>query len=249
MAVVRCQPAPQSLTEETMTDDTPKQETGHRNDDTPETAAENDADVPRLFYEERDGKYHALLPSGKRPEIRPVRPPGKLRDIMAAHPRPQVPLVEIQPEGVSIAQRFPNPKDPTYLARELQWRKKYMMAMMMRCLFDGLVVPEDDEWAWLLVMEEVPVPQDGPERVRLYAQEKHPEFWDQEKPDEAASFVAAVQQITMPSEAGIAIARLRFRPDVAEDTVGESEVAAGGIPGQPRGGRIEGGQGIQPDAE
>ena len=232
-----------------MTDDTPKRESGGDAAMTPETAAENDADVPRLFYEERDGKYYVLLPSGKRPEIRPVQPSGKLRDIMAAHSRPQVPMVEIQPEGVSIAQRFPNPKDPAYLARLLQWRKDYMTAMMMRCLFDGLVVPEDDEWAWLLVMTEVPVPQDGPERVRLYAQEKHPEFWDQEKPGEAATFVAAVQQITMPSEAGIAIARLRFRLDVAEDAIGESEASAGGIPGQPGDGRIEDGQGIQPDAE
>jgi len=228
-----------------MTDNAPKQEAERRSDATPETA---NADTPQLFYEERGGKYYALLPSGKRPEIRPVHPPSKLRDIMAAHPRPRVPLTGVQPEGVKIAQLFPNPKDPAYLRELLQWRKDYMSAMMMRCLFDGLVIPEDDGWAWLLEMTGVPVPRDGPERTRLYAQEKHPEFWDSDKPDEAAAFVAAVQQITMPSEAGIAIARLRLRDKMEEDAVDESEAADGGFPGRPGDGRIENGQGIQPHA-
>ena len=231
-----------------MTDNVPKKEEGRRSGDaaTPETAS---ADTPQLFFEERDGKFYALLPSGKRPEIRPIHPAAKLRDIMAAHPRPHVPMVGVQPEGVKIAQRFPNPKDPGYLARMFQWRKNYMTAMMMRCLFDGLVIPEDGEWAWLLEMTEVSVPQDGPERTRLYAQEVHPEFWDADKPGEAAAFVAAVQQITMPSEAGIAIARLWFRPDVEESAVDEHQVSPRGFSGRPGDGGVEDGQGVQSHAE
>ena len=224
-----------------MADNALKQEAEHRGDGaaTPKTTK---ADTPQLFFEEKDGRFYALLPSGKRPEIRPVLPPDKLRDIIAAHPKPKVPLVDVQPEGVDIAQRFPNPQDPGYLQELKVYREGYMAAMMARCLFDGLIVPEDNEWAWLLKMSDVPVPEeDCRERTRLYAQEMHPEFWDREKPNEAASFVAAVQQITLPSEAGINIARKRFRNNVEKSVVDESRPASGGLPGRGGDGGVAGG--------
>lgn len=100
----------------------------------------------RIRYEiGADGTIRALLPCGKKPEIVPVYPPI-IRDIYAAHPRPEPPEKHIEIEGSGLAERFTADKDPDYMMDVWEWQLSLLAALTTRFVLDALVVPEDPDF-------------------------------------------------------------------------------------------------------
>lgn len=186
-------------------------------------ATEKKKQKPLPFERDDDGRFHAVLPSGKRPVIVSVLP-DKIHRINQQFDQPDVPQQTLEVPG-GIGQKVDNPNDPTYVRDLTAWYMKVQYAKFRRFVLDALVVPEDNEWAWKLADIEVDIPEDGPDRQWAYVEEALEELLTDGA--ERMVFVDAVTMISVPTEAGIRLARARFWDEVAGDTSTEAEVTEG----------------------
>jgi hypothetical protein len=100
-------------------------------------------DLP--FEMDEQGRFLAVLPCGKRPVIQPIHP-SKFRRIGEAFPRPEPPEKVLEIPGRGIGQKIRSETDPDYL-RELEaWYTRLHVGFLIRCVVDGLVVPEEADY-------------------------------------------------------------------------------------------------------
>jgi hypothetical protein len=174
-----------------------------------------------------DGRFRAVLPSGKRPLIRPVLA-HKIRRIYDEFDQPEVPTRLVEIEGASVAEKFEDPRNPEYQERLTEWYLNVQASLFERFILDALIVPEDDLWAWKLAETGITIPQSGPDRQRAYMEEELEELvtdWI-----ERQSFIDAVRAISVPTEAGIRAARRRFWDEMEGDVSSGNQAAEGEHP-------------------
>lgn len=189
-------------------------------------------DIGPQYELDEAGRFYALLPCGKKPEIVAV-PTAVIRRIFDTYPEPEIPMEDVPIEGTTIAQRFEDKQDPEYLEQVQEWYVELSLATLHRFILDALVVPEDDEWAWKLVGTGVPVPEDGRDRQQAYVEEELPELLNPYNMADKDAFIAAVMQISRPSEIGVEAARRRFRQQVERAITDGVEDAKGGVSVEP----------------
>ena len=190
-----------------------------------------------LLYEiNDDGLYRVLLPSGLRPIVKPVLA-AVIRRLVGSHNerKPEVPVTVVQIEGTKSGQEFPNNDDPKYLKALREWEGSLGAAMLTRFLIDAIVVPEDDDWAWKLRTTMVTIPASGGERAYAFVEEAYPTLVseDMADTDDKLTYLKAVQQISIPSEAGIKKSTAAVGDDVEGDSTDGPEAADRPLQEQP----------------
>lgn len=91
------------------------------------------------------GRFRVLLPSGKRPIIKPVHP-KKLYRIYRQFPMPEVPNGVIPIPGTGLGQRYKDKKDPQFVQDSIDWWINLQNALLERFVVSALVVPEDADF-------------------------------------------------------------------------------------------------------
>ena len=182
-----------------------------------------------LFERDDDGRFHAVLPSGKRPVIIPVLA-DKIHRIYAAFKQPDMPQRVMEVPGSGMGQKIDDPNDPTYVRDLTTWYMGVQYALFRRFVLDALVVPEDNEWAWKMADTGITIPENGPDRQWAYVEETLEELIT-EGPERNA-FIEAVRMISVPTEAGIRLARRRFWDEMGVDPADETEAAEGNDTGE-----------------
>ena len=190
-----------------------------------------------LLYEiDDEGLYRVLLPSGLRPIVKPVLA-AVIRRLVGSHNerKPEVPVTVVQIEGTKSGQEFPMRDDPTYVKAKAQWEAQLGGAMFTRFLIDAIVVPEDDDWAWKLRDTKVTIPASGGERTYAFVEEVYPTLVSEDlaDTDDKLTFLRAVQQISIPSEAGIKKSAAAVGDDVEGDSTDGPEAADRPLQKQP----------------
>jgi len=181
-------------------------------------------------YDSIEEVFRALLPSGATPAIRPVNPRTMSRLVQHfSAQEPPIPKISVAVPGHKIAQTFDEPEDKAYLAAHDTWQMQFMNALLFRCIWDALVVPEDDDWAVKYTRGGLPVPAEGPERSEMYAEEVYPTLLGLSSPADQVAFTEAVRQLSMPTDEVVEEVRRKFRDSLAQDGANESEASAGGV--------------------
>ena len=195
------------------------------------------ADENGLLYEiDDEGRYRVLLPSGLRPIVKPVLAAVIRRLVGSYHERkPEVPVTVVQIEGTDSGQQFPNKEDPEYMEALAEWQGRLGGAMLTRFLIDAIIVPEDDDWAWKLWDTGVTVPQNGGERTYAYIEETYPTLVSEDMADtgDKLAFLRAIQEISIPSEAGIKKSEAAVGDELEGDAAGRPETADRSLQEQP----------------
>jgi len=146
-----------------------------------------------------------------------------------------VPVTVVQIEGTKSGQEFPVRDDPKYLEALMAWQVSLGAAMLTRFLIDAIVVPEDDDWAWKLRTTMVTIPASGGERAYAFVEETYPTLVSQNIADvnDQLAFLKAVQQISIPSGAGIKKSAAAVGDDVEGDSTDGPEAADRPLQEQP----------------
>lgn len=191
-----------------------------------------------FFYDGEVKGYRARLPSGGTPLIRPINPRVLLRLIQHFKGKePVPPKTEVPVPGTGLAQEFTDEDDATYKRAHVAWTQTFIDALLLRCIWDGLVVPEDDAWAAKLERLGMPVPSEGPDRAEVYAEEVYPQLLGRGDPKDQGAFVEALRQLTIPTDAVVQAMRRKFRNALARDGSDGPTPSDGGVRvGSPNGG-------------
>jgi len=175
--------------------------------------------------------FRALLPSGATPAIRPVNPRtmSRLVQFYSAQ-EPEVPKVTVAVPGHKLAQTFDEPESQMYIDAHNTWQMQFMNALLFRCIWDALIVPEDDdEWATKYTRSGQPVPAEGPERAEMYAEEAYPTLLGIASAYDQLAFTEAVRQLSMPTDEVVEEVRRKFRDTLAQDGANELKAPEGGV--------------------
>lgn len=165
-----------------------------------------------LIYEDENGRLRCRLGLALDPEIKPISPRVLRRLISTWQERePQPPMVVVPIEGSTVGQQFADPDDEAFKAAHWSWSVAFSTAILQRCIWDGLVVPEDSAWAEKLVRSGVGVPE-GIERQEAYVEEVLPQLFTD--PDVQLRFIEAIRAISLPTEEAIEEYRRKFRSQV-----------------------------------
>jgi len=181
-------------------------------------------------YDPTEGVFQALLPSGATPAIRSVNP--RIMSRLIQHfsaQEPQIPKVTVAVPGHKIAQTFDEPESKVYQEAHNTWQMQFMNALLFRCIWDALIVPEDDDWAVKYTRGDFPVPAEGPERSEMYAEEVYPTLLGLSEPADQVAFTEAVRQLSMPTDEVVEAVRRKFRDALAQDGANESKASGGGV--------------------
>lgn len=196
----------------------------------------NQEDIPdvrgeEIFFEfdQETDCFRALLPSGARPAIKPMN--SRVLARIVQHFRaaePQIPKVAVKTPG-GLAQEFENEDDPEYIHEHNIWAFQYITALAMRCIWEGLIVPDDDEWAVKYKRLGMDVPKDPILRTEVFAEEMYPTLLGQQDLSDQNALVNAVRQISVPTEEVVQAYRRKFRDEVARDIAIRFTATEGGL--------------------
>jgi hypothetical protein len=107
--------------------------------------SEQNETEPLAFEIDDQGRFVARLPCGKRPLIKPIHP-SKFQRIVEAFPRPDPPKKVVEVPGSGMGQKVTSRTDPEFLERYQKWYEQMQVAFLVRCVTDGLVVPEEADY-------------------------------------------------------------------------------------------------------
>lgn len=107
---------------------------------------DNETTEDRPLVEEMEtGRFRVLLPSGKRPVVKPVHP-KKLYRIYRQFRMPDPPDGVIPIPGRGLGQLYKDRKNPQFVQDSIQWWIDHRNALLERFVVSALVVPEDADF-------------------------------------------------------------------------------------------------------